>query len=74
MRNDVCEIVPRLEGNSFVSSRWIYKIKQSGDGSIKKFKEMFWREGSPRKREWNTRSNFLQFTGMILFEILFIFL
>jgi hypothetical protein len=27
MRNDVWEVVPRLEGKSMVTSRWLYKIK-----------------------------------------------
>ena len=28
MKNDVWDVVPRLEGNSIVTSKWIYKIKQ----------------------------------------------
>eukprot|EP00253_Pinus_taeda_P013513 PITA_13513 len=38
MKNDVWEVVPRLEGKSIVTSRWLYKIKHVADGSIKKFK------------------------------------
>ena len=34
MKNDVWEVVPKLEGKSVVSSKWIYKIKHSANGSI----------------------------------------
>ena len=35
MKNDVWDIVTRLEGKSVVTSKWIYKIKHATDGSIK---------------------------------------
>ena len=38
MKNDVCDVVPRVEGNSVVTSKWIYKIKHVADGSIEKYK------------------------------------
>jgi hypothetical protein len=41
LKNDVWDIVPRLEGKSVVTSKWIYKIKHEADGSIKKYKEIF---------------------------------
>eukprot|EP00253_Pinus_taeda_P035445 PITA_35445 len=41
MKNDVWEVVPRLEGNSVVTSKWLYKIKHVADGSIEKFKARF---------------------------------
>ena len=41
MRNGVWNIVPILKGKSFVSSRWLYKIKSVGDGSIENFKVKF---------------------------------
>jgi hypothetical protein len=41
LKNDVCDIVLRLEGNFVVTSKWIYKIKHAADGSIKKYKERF---------------------------------
>jgi hypothetical protein len=41
MKNDVWDIVPRPEGKSVVSSRWLYKIKHVADGSIEKFKARF---------------------------------
>jgi hypothetical protein len=41
MRNDVCNIVPRLAGKLVVSFMWLYKIKHVADGRIKKFKARF---------------------------------
>ena len=41
MQNDVWEVVPRPIDRAVVGSRWIYKIKHSEDGSIKKYKERF---------------------------------
>ena len=38
MKNDVWEVVPRPEGKSVVTSRWLYKIKYAVDGSIEKYK------------------------------------
>ena len=36
MKNDVWEVVPRPTGKLVVTSRWLYKIKHSADGSMKK--------------------------------------
>ena len=41
IKNDVWEVVPRLEGKSVVTSKWIYKIKHAADCSIEKYKERF---------------------------------
>ena len=41
MKNDVWEVVPKLEGKSVVSSKWIYKIKHTTDGSIENYKAKF---------------------------------
>jgi hypothetical protein len=41
MENDVWEVVPRPEGKSVVTSRWLYKIKHVADGSIEKYKARF---------------------------------
>ena len=38
MKNDVWDMVPRTKGKSFVTSKWIYKIKHAIDGSIEKYK------------------------------------
>jgi hypothetical protein len=41
MKNDVWDIVPRPEGKSVVTSKWIYKIKHKIDESIEKLKTRF---------------------------------
>ena len=41
MKNDVWEVVLRLEDKSVVTSRWIYKVNHAVDGSIEKFKARF---------------------------------
>jgi len=41
VRKDVWDIILRLQGNSVVSSRWIYKINNFAHGSIEKFKVRF---------------------------------
>ena len=40
MKNDVWEIVPRLEGKSVLTSKWL-KVKHAADGSVEKFKACF---------------------------------
>ena len=45
MKNDVWEVVPRPEGKSVVTSRWLYKIKHVADGSIEKYKACFVAQG-----------------------------
>ena len=45
MKNDVWDIVPRPEGKSIVTSKWIYKIKHIADGSIEKHKEIYLSRG-----------------------------
>ena len=46
MKNDVWDIVPKLEIKSVVSSKWIYKIKNVADG-----REYLWLKDSLRERE-----------------------
>jgi hypothetical protein len=41
MKNDVWEVVPRLEGKLVVTSRWLYKLKHAADGSIEQYKARF---------------------------------
>jgi len=45
MKNDVWDIVLRSEGNSVVTSKWIYKIKHPADGSVEKYKVIFLARG-----------------------------
>jgi hypothetical protein len=41
MKNDVWEIVLRLEKKSVIDSRWLYKVKHATDGGIEKLKACF---------------------------------
>jgi hypothetical protein len=45
LKNDVWDVVPRPEGKSVVTSKWIYKIKHAVDGSIEKYKARFMARG-----------------------------
>ena len=49
MKNDVWEIVPRPEGKSVATSRWLYKIKHGANGSIEKYKAKFVAKGFSQK-------------------------
>ena len=49
MKNNVRDIVPRPEGKSVVTSKWIYKIKHAADGSIEKYKARFVARGFSQK-------------------------
>ena len=49
MKNDVWEVVLRLEGKSMVASKWIYKIKHAADGSVEKYRERFIAHGFSQK-------------------------
>ena len=41
MKNEVWDVIPRPEGKSVVTSKWIYKIKHATYGSIEKYKARF---------------------------------
>ena len=41
MKNDISDVVSRIEQKSVVTSKWIYKIKHVADGSIEKYKARF---------------------------------
>jgi hypothetical protein len=47
MKNDVWEVVPRPEGKSVVTSKWIYKA--SADNNIEKYKARFVARGFSQK-------------------------
>ena len=49
MKNGVSDIVPKPEGKSVVSSKWIYMIKHVADGSIEKYKARFVARGFSQK-------------------------
>lgn len=58
MKNDVWEVVPRLEGKSVVTSKWLYKIKHAANGNIEKFKARFVARGFSRVEGVNYEENF----------------
>ena len=43
-------VVPRPEGKSIVTSKWIYKIKHAADDSIEKYKARFVAWGFSQKK------------------------
>ena len=49
MKNDVWDIVPRLEGKSIVNSKWIFKFKHAAYGNIVKHKARFVARGFSQK-------------------------
>ena len=49
MKNDVWEVVPRSEGKSKVTSKWLFKIKQRADASVEKHKDIFVARGFSQK-------------------------
>ena len=53
-QNDVWDIVPKPEGKSIVSSKWIYKIEHAADGSIEKYKARFVARGFFQKKGINS--------------------
>jgi hypothetical protein len=50
MKNEVWEIVPRSKSKDVVSSKWLFKIKHTADGSIEKYKERFVAHGFSQKK------------------------
>ena len=51
MKNDVWDVVPRLDEKFVVTSKWIYKIKHGADGSIENIKQDLFLVASPRNKE-----------------------
>ena len=58
MKNDVWDVVPRPEGKSIVTSKWIYKIKHAADGNIEKYKARFMARGFSQKEGIYYEENF----------------
>jgi hypothetical protein len=58
MRNDVWDVVPRPEGKSVVTSKWIYKIKHAANGSVEKYKERFVAPGFSQKEGVDYKETF----------------
>ena len=73
MKNDVWEVVPRPEGKSVVTSKWIYKIKHVVDNNIGKYKEIFVARGfSQKEGEYynETFSLVAKYTSIILIIVI----
>ena len=51
MKNDVWDIIPKLERKSVVSFKWIFKIKHVANGIIKKYKAIFVARGFSQNEE-----------------------
>ena len=49
LTNDVWDVVPRPQGKLVVTSKWIYKVKFSVDGSVEKCKARFVARGFSQK-------------------------
>jgi hypothetical protein len=70
MRNDVWNMVLRLEGKSIVSSRWIYKINHVSYGSIDNLKDMFVARGFSQKEGVDYEDNFSPVTKYSSIQVL----
>lgn len=51
MKDDVWEVILRLEGNSVVTLKWLYKIKHGVAGCFKKYRAIFVARGFYQKGE-----------------------
>ena len=56
--NDVWDVFQRPEGNSIVTSKWIYKIKHVADGNIEKYKARFVDHGFSQNEGIDYEENF----------------
>lgn len=62
MKNDVWDIVPKPEGKSVVTSKWLFKIKHVADGNIEKFKTRFVARGFSQREGVNYEETFAPVT------------
>ena len=58
MKNDVWDVVPRPEGKSIITSKWIYKIKHVANGRIEKYKAIFMARGFYHKEGIDYKETF----------------
>lgn len=49
VKNDVWDVVPRLNGKSVMTSKWLFNLKHGIDGSIEEYKERFIARGFSQK-------------------------
>jgi hypothetical protein len=57
-KNDVWDVVLRPKEKSIVSSKWIYKMRHSTDGSIDKYKTRFVARGFSQKEGIDYKETF----------------
>eukprot|EP00253_Pinus_taeda_P013685 PITA_13685 len=69
VRNNVWDLVPRLENKSVLSSHWISKVKQDVDGSVEKHKTRFFAVDFHRLRGLTMMRLFLLLQGTHLSEL-----
>jgi hypothetical protein len=70
LTNDVWDVVPRPQGKSVVTSKWIYKVKFSTDGSMEKCEARFVARGFSQKEGINYDETFAPVVRLALFESL----
>jgi hypothetical protein len=68
------DLVSRPKGKFVVTYKWIYKIKHTTDGSIKKYKARFVARGFSQKEGMDYDETFFPFSGILLLGLLFILL
>jgi hypothetical protein len=67
MKNDLWEVVPRPEGKSVETSKWIYKIKHAAKGNIEKYKAIFVARGFSQKEgeDYNEMAKYTSIRSII---------
>jgi hypothetical protein len=65
MKNDVWDIVSRLEGTSVVSSKWLNKIKHATKANIEEFKARFVAKGFSQKEGVDYEETFAPVTSTL---------
>ena len=68
MKNDVWDIIPKPEGKSVVSSKWIYKIKHAAGGIIEKSKARFVARGFSQKEGIDYEETFAPIARILRLE------
>ena len=66
MKKYVWDVVPRSEGKSILTSKWIYKIKHAVDGNVEKYKAIFVAQGFSQKEGIDYEETFAPVTRCTL--------
>ena len=67
LKNDVWDIVPRPEGKSIVTFKWIFKIKHATDESVEKYKARFVARGFSQREGVDYDDILHLLLGLLLF-------